>query len=363
MHRTSTAALAVALCSLALPAVAGAATKTVTAGPPVEHPPSGVPKDAFVNEFFPRSIAVRAGDALSFRIAGFHAVNLPVAREAPPALAVPAEGLAVAGASDGAGASFWFNGQPQLILHPSLVAGTPSGGAYDGSAAAASGAPLAAGPPKPWSVKLTKPGTYRFFCIIHPGMSGKVTVLPKGKPVPSAKADAARVRAQLRAAFKQAKALARRPAPKGDVIEAGPDLSSGVSLGRFTPATKRVKSGAPVTLTMSSKTTETHSFTFAREAGTLKQVAQAFIAPLPGSPAGQPPLLGLSAQVVYPSDVPLPPYDGTQHGDGFLNTGILDGDPTSPLPRSATVTFSKPGTYRYICAIHPEMQGKVVVTS
>jgi plastocyanin len=363
VHRTSKAALAAALCSLAVPGVAGAATKTVSAGPELKKPPAGVPKDAYVNAFFPRSIAVHAGDALKFRFAGFHAVNFAGAGETPPPLALPAPGITVAGAKDATGAGFWFNGQPQLIFNPTLVAGTPSGRAYDGSKAVYSGAPLSDGPPKPWSVKLTKAGTYSFFCIIHPGMKGTVKVVAKGEGVPSAKADAAHVKAQLAKAIKNLKKLAQRKAPPGNVITAGPDLPSGETLARFTPADKKVKAGTAVTLTMADGTTETHSFTFARDAATLKKVAQGFIAPLPNSPAGAPPMLGLSAQGAYPSDAPLPPYDGTQHGDGFLNTGVLDGDPKSPLPQRATVTFAKAGTYQYICVIHPEMHGKVIVTS
>lgn len=360
MHRTTKAAFAAALCSLALPAVAGAATKTVSAGPPLEKPPAGVPKDSFVNAFFPRSVAVHEGDSLNFKIAGFHAVNFLAAGDAVPGLAIPAPGgLTHAGMKDAAGKDFWFNGQPQLILNPTLVAGTPSGGAYDGSTAVYSGAPLAEGPPKPWKVKLTKAGTYTYYCIIHPGMKGTVKVVPKGHGVAGAKADAAHVKAQLRKALKNLKKLDRRKAPKGNVVVAGPDLPSGEALARFTPANKTVKAGTEVTFTMADRTTETHSFTFAAKEKTLEDVAKVFIAPLPDS--GVPPMLGLDGRAVYPSDAPLPPYDGTNHGDGWFNTGVLDGDAKSPLPQSAKVTFAKAGTYKYICIIHPEMKGQVTV--
>lgn len=32
------------------------------------------------------------------------------------------------------------------------------------------------GPGKTWQTTFTKPGTYRYTCIYHPGMSGKITV-------------------------------------------------------------------------------------------------------------------------------------------------------------------------------------------
>ena len=57
----------------------------------------------------------------------------------------------------------------------------------------------------------------------------------------------------------------------------------------------------------------------------------------------------------------LPAYDGTSHGNGYLNTGILDRDAATPSPGSAQVTFSKAGTYNYICLIHPDMKGSIVV--
>ena len=58
---------------------------------------------------------------------------------------------------------------------------------------------------------------------------------------------------------------------------------------------------------------------------------------------------------------PALPADGANHGNGFVNTGIIDGDSASPQPTSAQVTFSKAGTYNYICLIHPDMKGSIVV--
>ena len=69
-----------------------------------------------------------------------------------------------------------------------------------------------------------------------------------------------------------------------------------------------------------------------------------------------------SAQIAFPSDVPtLPAYDGTSHGNGFLNTGVLDREAASPSPPSSQVTFTKAGTYDYICLLHPFMKGQIVV--
>jgi plastocyanin len=53
---------------------------------------------------------------------------------------------------------------------------------------------------------------------------------------------------------------------------------------------------------------------------------------------------------------------GTNHGNGFLNSGMLDTDPHTPNPSSVRVTFTRPGTYRFECVIHPDMDATVTVT-
>ena len=55
-------------------------------------------------------------------------------------------------------------------------------------------------------------------------------------------------------------------------------------------------------------------------------------------------------------------FDGANHGNGYVNTGVLDANRASPLPSSDSVTFTKAGTYAYYCAIHGnDMAGKIVV--
>jgi hypothetical protein len=75
-----------------------------------------------------------------------------------------------------------------------------------------------------------------------------------------------------------------------------------------------------------------------------------------------PPRLQFNPQIFLPSDNPLPAYDGTNHGNGFLNTGIMDTNPATPVPRSISVTFTKAGTYTYECTIHPGMEATIKVT-
>ncbi len=111
---------------------------------------------------------------------------------------------------------------PSLGFNPALFAPTKAT-TYNGSKRLDSGLPLS-GPPKPFNVKFTKPGTYKFFCDVHPGMIGTVVVKRAGKPIPSAKQDAAAQVAQVTADLKAAKKVASTKQP-----------ADTVSLGESTP--------------------------------------------------------------------------------------------------------------------------------
>ncbi|HWH95759.1 MAG TPA: hypothetical protein VNT03_18005 [Baekduia sp.] len=359
MLSTPKIAFATALCSLALPAVAGAATKTVFTGPPLRKPPAGFPKDGGVNQFFPQSIKVAAGDGVTFQITGCPAVVVSKPGAAPP-FVIDDQTRKIAGVKDAAGAPLWFNGQPQPIANPGVFFGAKSGGAFAGRPVG-SGFPTGSGAPKPWSVRFPKAGTYEMSCPMFAGMSGTITVVGKGKPVPSAKADAARVKAQLATAVKRVKALAAQPAPAGDVITAGPDAATGEILYRFTPAKKTVAVGAPVRLTMGQGTREFHTFTFFTDAKATKKLARNSLGPLPGTGKNGPPVIGidpLAGLRTEPTGTALVD-DNATHGNGYVNTGLLDTDPKSAWPDQDTITFTKPGTYKYLCLLHPEMTGEV----
>lgn len=51
------------------------------------------------------------------------------------------------------------------------------------------------------------------------------------------------------------------------------------------------------------------------------------------------------------------PHDASGSGD----SGLID-SPTLSKGQTYTVTFTKAGTYPYICSIHPYMKGSVVVS-
>jgi plastocyanin len=364
VHRSSKIAFAVALCSLAVPSIASAATKSVSAGPPLKKAPKGVPKDADINQFFPSSVKVHAGDSVKWRIAGFHVIVFPKKGDPEPPLAIPDPSKPATGFNDAAGQPFWFNGQGTPLVPPLVGLGTGSGKSYTGSAGVGSGFPSGENP-KPFTVKFPKAGKYTYFCSIHPGMKGTVDVLAKSKSVPSAKSDAARARDQLNKGLSTLKKLDKQKVTAANTIVAGPD-KGGAVLYRYTPSALTTKVNTPVTLEMTSGTSEDHTFTFAKDVKAAgKQSEAELVAPLPGTGTSGPPTLAFGPKWVYPSEKPGSDavYDGANHGDGFLNSGVLDGSSKTLFPQKFTVSFSKPGTYSFFCAIHPFMTGKVTVTS
>lgn len=341
--------------ALLIPAAgAQAATKPVYAGPPPNGTLKGVPEFATDNAFYPKKTTIHKGDRISFQFRGFHNFFLPKKGDPPADLIAP--GATVTGIKDAAGVDFWFNGKvPSLGLNPAAVA--PTGGkTYNGKAAVGSGLPPDQGAPKPFKVRFTKKGTYTVYCSVHFGMKGKIVVKAKKAKIPSKKQDRKRINKQKKAAAKLAKKLVASSGPSGPTVKAGND-KKGVAVIGFFPGTKSVKVNQPVTFTMSTKSTEIHNVAFAPEAYG-NELAAEFIGPA-----------GIDSRSAYPSQPPGTPLvvGGTPpvHGNGFVNTGLLDDVAASPQPKSAVVSFAKAGTYDYYCFVHggPQgMRGKITVT-
>jgi plastocyanin len=241
----------------------------------------------------------------------------------------------------------WFNGQPSIEIPPEHA--FPQGGpAADGKTYRNSG--LSAPAFAPYTLKFPKQGSYKYLCLVHPGMDGRVKVLPKSSTIPSARADRKARVAEYGKALKRSKKLAKLK-PKGNNVVAGSDAGS-VAWFRFFPATRTIKAGESVHFSITSKS-EIHTMSFG------PQATSDFVMVQP-QPSG-PPRLQFSPLVIMPSDFPLPPYTGSNHGNGFFNTGVIDVNPQSPNPSSVDVTFRSPGSYLFECTIHPGMQGTIKV--
>jgi plastocyanin len=138
------------------------------------------------------------------------------------------------------------------------------------------------------------------------------------------------------------------------IVRAGNDRKE-VAFFSFFPAARAVPAGTAVRFEMAKDSTEVHNVVFGPEAF-LAETAAKFISPGAQGIAYDP----LS---VYPSDQGPLTHEGTNHGNGFLNTGLMDADARTSFPSSASVTFTKPGSYAYICTVHgPTMKGRIDVS-
>jgi plastocyanin len=357
--RRLTVVLGVAAIAAALPAGASALTKTVYAGPPPSARSDAVKVlgqkfvktySPDVDAFFLNKVTVNQGDTVSFNIEGFHTIDLPGASGED--LPLFTTGATISGVKDAAGKPFWFNGrEPSVGFNSALF--MPSGPTtYDGTTRIDTGLPLGSGPPRPLNVTFTKPGTYKYFCDVHPGMVGEVVVKPNGQSVPSAAQDAASLNNEIKrdlAALGRA-AKVRVPA---DHVSVGGSGGNGAELLAMLPSKLTVKRGTVVTFAMPLGSREIHTATFGPANYINALSTNLFVSP------------GPTQEGVYPSSPTQPiPLGPNSHGNGFANIGLIDRDPaTTVIPPSGKIKFTKPGVYHFICLIHNNMHGTIVVTN
>jgi plastocyanin len=247
-----------------------------------------------------------------------------------------------------------------------------------------------------FSIKLASdinPGAYHYYCNLHGAdMSGTITVKAKGSAIPAqsdvdstAKSQLDSIVTKLDAAYQDAKA---GKSPLGAVNLAGYDTEAAQNAGilEFIPATINAKVGQKVSWTVFGA----HTITF----GLPSDIPQEPVIPAadgtyhlnqkglaPAGEAGPPHPPGgggppgsttttrprATTTTKAPTGLPKPkPFDGGKYGGtGFRSTGFIDSfpDPSDPNGFKAyTLTFTKAGTYKYLCVIHPKMTGTVVVT-
>lgn len=260
--------------------------------------------------FLPHTITIDEGDTVTWTVAGeVHTITFLGNNAAPP-------------------------GDPTV----------PQGGnTYDGTQFISSGI---LPPGQTYSVTFTKAGTYTYQCFLHPPeMTGVVIVQPRGTPLPNAQgfytgsgtADLNAILSDAMTAVKQipyapgSTHIAAGVAPGGPA--ATPNHASVLRFlngDRLNLTSVTIPAGTTLTWTNLSNN-EPHTVTF--------PVAGQPLPPLPGDPF-TPPIGGST-------------YDGTQ----VTNSGVLN--PGS----SYSLTFTRPGTYTYVCLFHDEfgMIGTVVV--
>jgi plastocyanin len=344
-------------------ASASAATRVVTMGPSAKAAKTinkiGAAAGGLtdVNDFFPHGTTIHVGDSVSFRPDGFHTVDLVKRGGSPQPLILPT-GQPVTGAVDAAGAPFWFNNNvPMLGFNPALATTQNLGKhvTYNGTKDVESGLPLAA-KPKPMVVTFTKVGKYRFFCNVHAGMTGTVTVKPRTARIPSAAAARKTTARQVKRDIAIANTLTT-VAPVANTIRVGSAGRGGVEFFGMLPGTVTVPVGTTLTFSMTPLSREVHTATFGP--GNPLTEPNSYLGQLSASIASG----NFRPEAIYRSDPPGPPsvLTPTTHGNGFVNSGLMDEVGASPLLSSNQVTFNQAGTYNYYCLIHPFMHGTVVV--
>jgi plastocyanin len=234
-----------------------------------------------------------------------------------------------------------------------------------------------------FTVKLSKstaPGTYHFMCLLHrEGMTGKIVVVPSSTAVASPSEQYASGQKQLAAIeSKLAPAVAaerqgKPPIPGIKLPGAHPALAGSGSqnaqeaeVTEFGPKKISIPVGGSVTwyiigphsLTFNSDKTNNDIRSVAADGSVHINVKAAAPANAPGEPpssngGGGGPSNGPPKFNVVASKT----WDGT----GFLNTGVFTNSFGPPLIEGYTITFTKAGTYKYLCTVHDNMTGEVDV--
>jgi plastocyanin len=296
-----------------------------------ETPDHGVQAQIFA----PGTITIDAGDTVTWTMAaGFDHTVTFLSGGRLPDLAIPENG-----------GKLLFN--PLIALPQGLTT-------YAGKGVAGSGILMAR--EKSYSLTFTKPGSYAYLCLLHPGMTGTVIVQPTGSPLPMNQAAYDKKGAQqVAAALEKGRALlastklTMSKGPKGTVYispMAG-SLAAHASVIRFAPETITVKAGDTVRWVMKDPI-ELHTVTFSGA-----DQPPDFLLPEP-QPKG-PPRLYFNSKVAFPGG------GATHKGSGYYNSGFMNLGPRAA--KTYSVTFTKPGTYTYWCPVHvPQgMKGTVVV--
>jgi plastocyanin len=300
--------------------------------------PDGFGPDAF----FPSTLTIHVGDTVNWTVAGFHTVTFDPHQTLPPDM--------VSGPNPG-----------EITFQGAYLPTGPQGpdAIFDGTQPVSSGTPQGRPDPQapPYALTFTEPGAYTYFCVVHPGMTGTVTVLAAPATLPETP-DQAQARghatlqqilAEGQSGAGQVTATRVNPQLAGGVyavtagVSIGSDAGAAVSALQFLPSQLTVHSGDAVVWTNADQY-ELHTITFTSGE------------PLPNFPEirpqpNGPPLVVASAKVAGP-------VGGTSYGgQGYLNSGLL----TTGQSVAFTIT-APPGTYQYVCIIHKgTMQGTITV--
>ena len=319
------------------------------------RPPAGTPKGATLDLFLPGNVTVKTGDSITFSSASFHTVA--IGGKFPSIIVPDPEHGKYAGINDAAGKPFYFNGLGKLIYNGFALA--PFGphvvtpGVKASSGVLSPNGPKAA--PAVFTFSFPKAGTYHFYCSVHPNMKATV-VVASGAPPKSPAQVTAQALQETAAGWAKTKQAAAAANPPAKTVYMG--VGDKETILAFFPPRLSVKAGTTVTFVNKSPQ-EPHSAVWGPKKWVQQFSQKTDLFPMgPKAPNQAAPVIPYGSEPKGQYS-----YDGKTHGNGFFATPVTSDDRSLPLPQSWKVTFTKPGSYKYICWIHgPDMSGTIVVT-
>ncbi len=314
---------------------------------------------SMVAAFFPSRLVVGVGDTVTWKINSDQVHTVTFGQAVEEIIPVPG------------------GGPGEFMLNPQHFFGSKMPGSptevYSGTGRLHSGfmfeeEPPGASPTNTFSLTFDTPGFFQFFCEVHPFMRGTVVVQPPINPafipeefaslVPPVLSQAeidvqveeqiAGNLARLEGIKEAGKQVRPELGPNGTTIwhvqAGGFDFDPSVEIMDFLPKPLTIKEGDTVIWTAGT----IHNVTF--HPG---RPAPEFI--IPKDQEAGPPLLLLNPEILLPSK-PSGEFDGT----GFWTSGLIGGA-SLPGGSSFAMTFSKSGTFKYMCAIHVELGMKAAI--
>jgi plastocyanin len=288
------------------------------------------------NDFFPDEITINKGDTITFTNPYEEMHTVTFVPQLPDPLPVP--DLIIANPSG-----------PGQIFNPLAFNATNAAGAvtdldphtYFNSGFLAKGDST--------DVSFNVAGSYTFLCLFHPGMEINVDVAPQPVTIDS-QDDIDALGVTQRDRFIGAGTAIAAAATLNRVTDSSGASTWGLAVGatrgqtdvmQFLPsAPLNISTGDTVKWTSSTQTP--HTVTFGTPVNPIAAIGG---------------YTGISAAAALPNGGPT--YSG-----GDANSGLLDSTGQLPGGSSYSLTFTKPGTYTYLCLLHSDqgMAGTIVVS-
>ncbi len=378
------------------------AAAPASAAPPASAPmlvvqadqPAAVPEyhNWAFDDFFPRALTVAQGSTIGFAIEGFHTATLLPAATTVAQDNVTA-GVATPDAEDTTpnpnGTTHLSESLAGLSPLPATGCGTPTDPCtFDGTDIVSTGAPLSGPPNGAFAVTITAPpGAYVFHCRIHSQMEGTLNVVAAGGTSTTTDELNSDVQTQITADVAAGTAAETAADTAGHTVNADGSITWTLSAGTSSPDGHAViLEMLPVSVAIAPGDTvvwkapghnEVHTVTFPGELHTdALPMCENGAVDVPAVPTVNPP------QGPFDFACGSGPPDEIEFGGGNGVTTITDpttvadsgliandgeavafGAPdTAALSSwSATFTGAAPGLYTYVCQIHANMQGTILI--